>query len=260
MELIEKIIGKTVTEVTAADIFGAIKIASGVFYSCTKLTSISFPETVEEIGKSAFQDCAALQSIDLIAIKKIGASAFSGCNTLTTVNTESLPENCEINYNSFIGTPWIDGLPDGLNLLADGKIAFYAKNVTAVEIPDSVRAISECAFDKVAAPSIVVPDTVVHIWGNAFGNSATTKVTIGAGVQIMGVGTMGNAKVTTWICRQPINMTLDIPKETGDGKGLAYKKDARSFTLYTDNEMLKAYNWSGDNVTATIKPLSEAPA
>ena len=45
----------------------------------------------------------------------------------------------------------------------------------------------------------------------------------------------------------------------GKDKGLAYDKDSRSFTLYTDNEMLKAYNGAGDNVTVTIKPLSEAP-
>ena len=132
-------------------------------------------------------------------------------------------------------------MPNGLNLLCNGKIAFYAKGVTSIVIPASVRTVSIGAFDAVAVPSIAVPDTVVRIWGNAFNNSATTKVTIGAGVQLLGKGMMKNAK-------------LDIR-----GK-LAYQKDARSFTLYTDNEMLKAYNWAGDNVTATIKPLSEAPA
>lgn len=260
MALIEEIIGKTVTEIKTTDLFGAVKITDRAFYGCTKLTSISFPEMVEEICGNSFTNCTSLQNIDLRTVKKIGNAAFSGCTKLATINTELLPEICDIPTQAFTDTPWFKALPDRLNLLCDGKIAFYAKNVSAAEIPASVRTISTGAFNSVAASSITVPDTVVRIWGNAFGNSATTKVTIGAGVQIMGVGTMGNSKVTTWICRQPANMVLDIPKEAGDGKGLAYNKNSRSFTLYTDNEMLKAYNWSGDNVTATIKPLSEAPA
>ena len=254
MALIEEIIGKTVTEIKATDIFGAVKITDRAFYGCTKLTSISFPEMVEEIRANSFTNCTSLQNIDLRTVKKIEDAAFSGCTKLATINTELLPEICDIPTQAFTDTPWFKALPDGLNLLCDGK------NVSAAEIPASVRTISTGAFNSVAASSITVPDTVVRIWGSAFGNSATTKVTIGAGVQIMGVGTMGNSKVTTWICRQPANMVLDIPKEAGDGKGLAYNKNSRSFTLYTDNEMLKAYNWSGDNVTATIKPLSEAPA
>lgn len=282
MALIEEIIGKTVTEINATDIFGAVKITDRVFWGCTKLASIVLPETVEEIGINSFNGCTSLQNIDLRAVKKISLSAFDkcsslqkvdlrevekisssvfdGCTKLATINTESLPEICNIDADAFTDTPWFKALPNGLNLLSDGKIALYAKNVSAVEIPASVRTISIGAFKDVAAPSITVPDTVVRIWGSTFTNSATTKVTIGAGVQIMGVGTMDNTKITTWICRQPTNMILDIPKEAGDGKGLAYNKDSRSFTLYTDNEMLKAYNWAGDNVTATIKPLSEAPA
>lgn len=276
MALIEEIIGKTVVEIKETDIFGAVKITGRVFYRCTKLTSIFFPETVEEIGQHSFYGCTSLQNIDLRAVKKISLSAFDGCSSLqkvdlrevekisssvfdgctklATINTESLPEICDIEPDAFMDTPWFKALPNGLNLLSDGKIAFYAKNVTAVQIPASVRTISIGAFNAVAAPSIVVPDTVVRIWGNAFGNGATTKVTIGAGVQLLGADTMENTKVTTWICRQPADMKLDIR-----GK-LAYNKDSRSFTLYTDNEMLKAYNWAGDNVTATIKPLSEAPA
>ena len=71
MALIEEIIGKTVTEINATDIFGAVKITDRAFYECTKLTSISFPETVEEISSYSFCRCTSLQNIDLRAVKKI---------------------------------------------------------------------------------------------------------------------------------------------------------------------------------------------
>ena len=244
MKLIEQIIGKTVTKVTADDIYGATQIAPGVFYKCTKLTSIEFPETVEKIGRD--RDNATFP--------------FIGCTALSSVDTSKLPETCDFFWKAFQDTPWLKSFPNGMNLLCDGKILFYPKNVTTAAIPASVRTIPYGTLDEVAAATIVVPDTVVRIYGNAFGNSATTKVVIGAGVQVMGIGTMENTKVTTWICRQPADMVIDMPAEAGRYKGLAYNKNSRSFTLYTDNKMLKAYNWAGDNVTATIKPLSEAPA
>ena len=240
MELIEQIIGKTVTKVTADDIYGATQIVTGVFYKCTGLTSIEFPETVEKIGRIN--------------------SPFAGCTALSSVDTSKLPETCDFPWIFFEDTPWLKSFPNGMNLLCDGKILFYPKNVTTVAIPASVRTIPFGTFNRVEAATIVVPDTVVRIYGDAFGNSATTKVVIGAGVQVMGDGTMENVKVTTWICRQPADMVIDMPAEAGKDKGLAYQKQSRSFTLYTDNKMLKAYNWAGDNVTATIKPLSEAPA
>ena len=240
MELIEQIIGKTVTQVSADDIYGATQIGEGVFYNCKKLTSIEFPETVEKIGRGNFP--------------------FEGCTALSSVDTSKLPETCDFFWKAFQDTPWLKSFPNGMNLLCDGKILFYPKNVTTAAIPASVRTIPFGTLNEIAAATIVVPDTVVRIYGDAFGNSATTKVVIGAGVQVMGVGTMENTKVTTWICRQPADMVIDMPAEAGKDKGLAYQKNSRSFTLYTDNKMLRAYNWAGDNVTATIKPLSEAPA
>ena len=241
MNLIEQIIGKTVTKVTADDIYGATQIADGVFYNCTKLTYIEFPETVEKLVHEIYY-------------------AFRGCTSLSYVGTSALPETCDFSRVAFVDTPWLNSFPDGMNLLCDGKILFYPKNVTTADIPASVRTIPYGTLNEVAAATIVVPDTVVRIYGNAFGNSATKKVVIGAGVQVMGIGTMENTTVTTWVCRQPADMVIDMPAEAGESKGLAYNKNSRSFTLYTDNKMLKAYNWAGDNVTATIKPLSEAPA
>ena len=260
MSLIEQIIGKTVIAITAEDIYGATGVANGVFQNCTKLASFECPDSVLRLGDYAFNNCTSLTTIDLNSVECFGTNCFEGCTALSSVNTSRISETSNISWGFFSEAPWLNSFPDGMNLLCDGKILFYPKNITTIEIPASVKTINTGAFSQVAVDTIVIPDTVVRIQGNAFSNSATTKVTIGAGVQKMGIATMNNTAITTWICRQPADMVIDIPTETGDGKGLAHNKNSRSFTLYTDNEMLKAYDWSGDNVTVTIKPLSEAPA
>lgn len=260
MSLIAQIIGRTVTSIVESDITGATQLVDSIFAKCNKLVSCNFPATVKKLGISTFSQCTSLKSIDLKSVELVSTSCFYKCTSLSKVNTDNIPETCRIIYSAFSETPWFNSLPDGINLLCNGKILFYLKNITTVEVPESVRTISPIVFDKITDDHIIIPDTVVRILSDPLGtNKVTTKVTIGSGVQQMGAGTMSNTKVTDWICRQPSDMIIDMPEEAGDGKGLAYDKDSRSFTLYTDNEMLKAYNWSGDNVTATIKPLSEAP-
>ena len=57
------------------------------------LTSITLPDTIEEIGVKAFRDCTQLSSIDLSACTKLtqlGADAFYNCTSLASV---TLPEN-----------------------------------------------------------------------------------------------------------------------------------------------------------------------
>ena len=54
-------------------------------------------------------------------------------------------------------------------------------------------------------------------------------------------------------------MYIELPK-AGEDTGIYGGKSSTSIDIYTDNEMLKAYDWAKDNVTATIHSLSEAPA
>lgn len=43
--------------------------------------------------------------------------------------------------------------------------------------------------------------------------------------------------------------------EAGDGSGMLYGKNARTTTIYTDNETIKNYDYAADNITATILHL-----
>ena len=63
-------------------------IRNYAFYSCTNLTTVSFPECTS-IGGSAFNNCKSLTTVSFPACTSIGSSAFNNCNSLTTV---SFPE------------------------------------------------------------------------------------------------------------------------------------------------------------------------
>ena len=65
---------------------GITAISSCAFESCSNLTSVIFPETLQEIGDSSFYNCDSLSMI-LIPdnIMAIGSVAFSDCDNLENV-------------------------------------------------------------------------------------------------------------------------------------------------------------------------------
>lgn len=66
-------------------------IPTGCFDGCTKLHSISLPNTITEIGASAFNNNTSLTEISLPnTITRIGASAFYRCKKLVTIRCNSI--------------------------------------------------------------------------------------------------------------------------------------------------------------------------
>ena len=78
------------------------------------MTSATLPDSVKELGASAFEGCSALASVTIgNGVEKIGDAAFKNCAALTTVNytgTEEqwgkisksgvgIPENITVNYS-----------------------------------------------------------------------------------------------------------------------------------------------------------------
>ena len=63
-------------------------IGSYAFYSCSKLTSVSFPAATT-IGNSAFCNCSNLTTISFPVATSIGRYAFGSCSKLTTISFPS---------------------------------------------------------------------------------------------------------------------------------------------------------------------------
>ena len=60
-----------------------VSIETRAFYDCSKITEVSLPDTVNEIGEEAFGYCTSLKRIDISACKRIKGHAFIGCTSLT---------------------------------------------------------------------------------------------------------------------------------------------------------------------------------
>ena len=72
-------------------------IGKYTFWSCSSLTSVSFP-VCTSIGSSAFRDCSGLTSVSFPACTSIGSYAFQYCYSLTSV---SFPVCTSIAYDAF---------------------------------------------------------------------------------------------------------------------------------------------------------------
>lgn len=90
------------------------KLSDFCFYNSDQLTTVILPDSLGEIGRSAFGECSSLRGIFIPQnVKRIGAGAFAGCTELEAIclhpGIETLGdgifENCpSLKYVFFSGT------------------------------------------------------------------------------------------------------------------------------------------------------------
>ena len=176
------------------------KIPDNLFDSCPGFTTITIPDTVTEIGDSAFANTnlnsitipdsvtqigkyafggSKLESIWIPkSLKTADTSAFSGspfagCVALQSVELETgmtkIPDNL---FDSCPGFTTIT-IPDTVTEIGDS--AFANTNLNSITIPDSVTQIGKYAFGGSKLESIRIPDTVTDIGDNAFNGCTELK-------------------------------------------------------------------------------------
>lgn len=122
-----------------------VRELDGTFRGFYNLTSVVLPESVKKVGKSTFEQCRSLESIDLSGV--------------TELDTENLFANCH-SLKSVI-------LPD--NLTEIGPYMFSnCKSLVSLTIPQSVTVIGENAFSQCAIETIVLPQNLTEIGTKAF--------------------------------------------------------------------------------------------
>ena len=127
------------------------KITDNAFSSC-KITEVTLPEGLEEIGPNAFYD-VHLTSIQIPAsVTSIGDNAFlqkTGSHTFSSVTFAEGSALKSIGSNVFGRT---------------GALA----NIKSIALPEGLETISATAFQQSGIESITVPSTVTSIGNNAF--------------------------------------------------------------------------------------------
>lgn len=102
---------------------GTAAVADYAFYGCTRMISLSLPDSVQLIGKYAFCGCTKLQFVILPAsLREIGSGAFQECIRLRSVSFGG--ELRYIGDSAFYECRSLEriAIPAGVNLI--GKAAF----------------------------------------------------------------------------------------------------------------------------------------
>ena len=170
---------------------------NNLYFGDTKITSVTFPESITSIGNYAFYGCK-LTSINFGSVTSIGDYAFYGnsCSTITIPNTvthlgKGAFYYCRvqtvnigsglttISENAFDNCSYMKTVNIANGVQTIEKNAFYfCQRLESLTIPESVTSIGEKAFyySKVLA-SVDIPATVTSIGEDAFSGTRIVNYT-----------------------------------------------------------------------------------
>lgn len=159
--------------------------------------SLSFPASLEVIGRGAFNECENLTSVTWPKNSKLTVlSGFSGCTSLpVSVYNEGvfLPNVTEIGDEAFRNN-YFESVTIPANIRKIGCCAFdgdgdenYRSKLKSVTIMPGVETIGEMAFDGCPIEGTLnIPETVNEIGYRAFAETKITGLNIASGVETIG--------------------------------------------------------------------------
>ena len=113
---------------------------------CNQIQSVTIPESVTSIGKSAFEDCSNLDSLTIKGpITSMGNYAFAGSTYLTSL---TLYDDIQTIGNfAFVGSTSLKTVTLPKNLTSIGEYAFArCSELKSITIPEKVKTINHQTF------------------------------------------------------------------------------------------------------------------
>lgn len=174
-------------------------IGSYAFDGCSKLTSLSIPNSVIFIGDNSFRRCSGLTTVTIPnSVTSIEHNTFNGCSGLTYV---TIP-----NSVTYIGKFAFYGCSGLISILVDegnesyssidgllynqdaSKLLFCPMTRETIHIPNSVTSVGDNAFNGCnRLKSVTIPNSVTSIGNYAFYDcNRLTAVTIPNSVTYIG--------------------------------------------------------------------------
>ena len=176
---------------------------------CNQIQSVTIPESVTSIGKSAFEHCSKLDSLTIngVATSMIGAYAFNGCTSLTSLSLVGSFQTIGDYAFAYCG---MTSLTIDANITSIEKYAFSSSSLTSLSLTGNIQKIGDHAFDSCSSlntvtlpksltsigshafdsctslDSIEIPGKVTEIGDYAFTEAGLTSATIDEGVQSTG--------------------------------------------------------------------------
>ena len=204
-----------------------VKIGAYVFQNITGLKSVHIPSTVKTIAGYAFAGCTSLESVTFAAncaLTEIPLYAFNKCSSLKTID---LPKGIsEIGCNAFSNSG-LTSITIPKNVKRLGGISYFGssssvsgytfascydlasvtfeegsvlesiesyafnedQNLTAIELPASLKNLGDSLFAKTGIKEIVVPANVETLTGTTFFQAySLSSVTFAEGTKLSSIG------------------------------------------------------------------------
>ena len=154
----------------------------------SRITSVSLPEGLTDIGPFVFADCENLESITLPSgLTSIDTRAFMNCIALREI---TLPGSLTtLGEQAFFYCRQLESikLPEGITTLGNDVFA-HCNNLQSVTLPPSLTTLGESVFRECGRlESITLPDGLTSIGNNAFsGCHYLESITLPEGVTFIG--------------------------------------------------------------------------
>ena len=122
------------------------EIGDSAFAGCGAMTLLNFGDSLQYIGRRAFENCSSLQSIHMRGkLHELSAGAFSGCSSMTDL---SLPDSLiHVGDSAFAGCAQLFHLSLNDSLQSIGRDAFTeCHSLVEVKLPARVTGLDSGAF------------------------------------------------------------------------------------------------------------------
>ena len=154
-------------------------IGDRAFDGCSALTTLSLGEKIKTIGNYAFENCTSLTGVTIPqSVTSIGYSAFEGCTNLNPLTIKG-PITSMGNY-AFAGSTYLTSLTLYDDIQTIGNFAFVGStSLKTVTLPKNLTSIGEYAFARCSElESITIPEKVKTINPKTFADCSKLEYII----------------------------------------------------------------------------------
>ena len=156
------------------------EIGYSAFYRCTSLSKVQLPNGLTKIGGSVFAYCKSLKELTIPdGVTEIGSSAFDNCTSLSKVKLSN--SLTKIGYSAFRGCKNLTEItiPDSVTQI-EGSAFSGCTSLSKVKLSNGLTKIGNSAFhDCKSLAEITIPDSVISIDGSAFsGCTSIAEITV----------------------------------------------------------------------------------
>ena len=154
-----KITDRTFTSFDELKYFTKLKeIPSKYFKNCTRLSSITLPESIETISDEAFKNCTSLRGINIPEkLTSILRLAFEGCKALKRVDISSLETLFRLDYG-------MDQPNYSIPMYYGASLYYNGSELHEITVPESITVIRQLALAGCAnLKSLHIPGNVTFV-------------------------------------------------------------------------------------------------